>query len=182
MYEYLESDTDLGLVSDDGRTDGSRPDDVAVLLDVAARFASEHGVPAREGRRTDREERLRRAARSWPTSESTAAGEAYELLSDAVQARDRFPRLWAAATDVGALRGSDLRQLVRQHRNKSWADCARIDADQAAVLRTNPELWHAVFRASRFLGQLHDLGLTDDQILEVLDEHVLDAELGSLAS
>jgi hypothetical protein len=31
-----------------------------------------------------------------------------------------------------------------------------------------------VFRASRFLGRLHDHGLTDDQILALIDTHVQD--------
>ena len=97
-----------------------------------------------------------------------------ELLRDAVDARDRFPGLWAAATESGAVGGRELRQLVRQHRDKALTETLRIDADQVVVLRSEPDLWHAVFRASRFLGRLHAHGLTDDQILALIDTHVQD--------
>ena len=97
-----------------------------------------------------------------------------ELLRDAVDARDRFPGLWAAATENGAVGGRELRQLVRQHRDKALTETLRIDADQVVVLRSEPDLWHAVFRASRFLGRMHAHGLTDDQILALIDTHVQD--------
>jgi hypothetical protein len=106
----------------------------------------------------------------------------FELLRDAVDARDRFPQLWSAATEDGAVGGRELRQLVRQHQDKAWAETRRIDADQAAVLRSEPDLWHAVFRASRFLGRLHDHGLSDDQILALLDQHLQDPDVGLQAS
>jgi hypothetical protein len=46
-----------------------------VLLDVAANFASEHGVPGADGRAEDRERWLRRAARQWPLLEDPRPGE-----------------------------------------------------------------------------------------------------------
>ncbi len=92
----------------------------------------------------DRDASVRRAARRWPLlpadrrGDSTAEDEVYELLRDAVDARDRFPQLWSAATEDGAVGGRALRQLVRQHRDKPRAESLRIDADQAAVLRSEP--------------------------------------------
>ncbi len=167
-------------IVDSGSQDSGRPDEEAVLLDVAANFASEHGVPGTEGRTEDRERSLRRAARQWPLLEdpqpdqTTSEDEVVELLRDAVDARDRFPGLWAAATERGAVGGRELRQLVRQHRDKALTETLRIDADQVVVLQSEPDLWHAVFRASRFLGRLHGHGLTDDQILALIDTHVRD--------
>ncbi len=167
------------------------PDDEAVLLDVAANFAAEHGVPQADSQSAERERSLRRAARDWPLlvsdrrevdvrsdgaarRENGAVDEVVELLRDAVEARDRFPRLWRAASERGIVGGRELRQLVRQHRDKPLAESLQIDADQAAVLESEPALWRAVFRASRFLGRLHDQGLTDDEILALLDEHIAD--------
>lgn len=159
-----------------------RPDEEAVLLDVAANFAAEHGVPEAGESPDGREQSLRRAARQWPLldaelrpEDTGAVDEVVELLRDAVDARDRFPRLWRAASERGAVGGRELRQLVRQHRDKPRAESLQIDADQAAVLESEPALWRAVFRASRFLGRLHDQGLTDAHILALLDEHVGDA-------
>lgn len=167
----------------------TRPDEEAVLLDVAANFASEHGVSEADGSPDGREQSLRRAARQWPllvavpqADEACAVDEVMELLRDAVDARDRFPRLWRAASERGAVGGRELRQLVQQHRDKPRAESLRIDADQAAVLESEPALWHAVFRASRFLGRLHDQGLTDAQILALLDEHVGDQVPAAWAS
>jgi hypothetical protein len=184
MDQYRRGDAALlsltDPIGDSGGDDGGRPDEEAVLLDVAANFASEHGVSGADGRPEDRERWLRRAARQWPLledprpGETTSEDEVVELLRDAVDARDRFPGLWAAATERGAVGGRDLRQLVRQHRGKSLTETLRIDADQVVVLRSEPDLWHAVFRASRFLGRLHDHGLTDDQILALIDTHVQD--------
>lgn len=173
MYEYAPADTDL--IADDLRP---RPDAEAVLLDVAARFASEHGVPEWGDEPEARRASVRRAARRWPLlpatdgGDSTAEDEVYELLRDAVDARDRFPQLWSAATEDGVVGGHALRQLVRQHRDKPRSESLGIDADQAAVLRSEPGLWHAVFRASRFLGRLHERGMSDEQILALLDEHL----------
>jgi hypothetical protein len=188
MDEYEPGEA-LRLLSDHDDDLASRPDDEAVLLDVAARFASEHGVPGPGGAEDEREHRLLCAARQWPLllrdrqlGGVDAERQVLELLRDAVDARDLFPRLWAAATEDGAVGGWDLRQLVRQHRDKGWAESRRIDADQAAVLRSEPRLWHAVFRASRFLGRLHDQGLTDGQILALLDEHLEDPAAGRQAS
>ena len=185
MDQYRRGDAALlsltDPIDDSGSDDGSRPDQEAVLLDVAANFASEHGVPATDGQPEDRERSLRRAARQWPLladqqpGETRSEDEVVELLRDAVDARDRFPGLWAAATESGAVGGRDLRQLVRQHRDKSLTETLRIDADQVVVLRSEPDLWHAVFRASRFLGRLHTNGLTDDQILALIDTHVQDS-------
>ncbi len=193
MYEYASGDTARrpssghdhdGAVALD-RTPVRRPDEEAVLLDVAAHFAAEHGVPG-PGALIDRSASLRAAARRWPLlqdepRDEAAVAEVVELLRDAVDARDRFPRLWAAATERGAVGGRELRQLVRQHRDKLRVESLRIDADQAAVLESEPDLWHAVFRASRFLGRLHGDGLTDQQILALLDEHVPDPVVGLLA-
>lgn len=178
MDQDRRGDTALLRVSDPDE-DAGRPDDEAVLLDVAANFASEHGVPGSDGQPDDQERVLRRAARQWPLlvgdpPSADAVDEVVELLRDAVDARDRFPRLWAAAGEQGAIGGRQLRQLVRQHRNKAMAESLQIDAEQAAVLESEPALWHAVFRASRFLGRLHDHGLTDDQILALLDDHLAD--------
>ncbi|HEY5981558.1 MAG TPA: hypothetical protein VIT41_18180 [Microlunatus sp.] len=176
MNKYRRGDAALLPVND---SDAGRPDDDAVLLDVAANFASEHGVPE-VGRPDDRERSLRQAARQWPLledprqGESASEDEVVELLRDAVDARDRFPGLWAAATERGALGGRDLRQLVHQHRDKALTETLRIDADQVVVLRSEPDLWHAVFRASRFLGRLHAHGLTDEEILTLVDTHVQD--------
>lgn len=162
-----------------GAPTAGRPDEEAVLLDVAANFATEHGVPGADGSSDVREQSLRRAARQWPLlvadprpDEAGAVDEVVELLRDAVDARDRFPRLWSAASERGAVGGRELRQLVRQHRDKPRVESLRIDADQAAVLESEPALWHAVFRASRFLGRLHDQALTDAQILALLDDHL----------
>ena len=114
----------LRLLSDHDDDLASRPDDEAVLLDVAARFASEHGVPAPDGRpRTGSVAAPGRpavaAARGPAAGRVDAEDEVVELLRDAVDARDRFPRLWAAATENGAVGGRELRQLVRQHRDKA---------------------------------------------------------------
>lgn len=181
MDQHQRGDTALLPVSDPA-VDARRPDEEAVLLDVAANFATEHGVPGPDEQpdERERERALRRAARQWPllvgTTPSVGAVDAViELLRDAVDARDRFPRLWAAAGEHGAIGGHQLRQLVRQHRHKGTAESLQIDAEQAAVLESDPALWHAVFRASRFLGRLHDHGLTDDQILALLDDHLGDA-------
>ncbi len=181
MDQHQRGDTALLPVSDPA-VDARRPDEEAVLLDVAANFATEHGVPGPDEQpdERERERALRRAARQWPLLVGTtpsvgAVDEVIELLRDAVDARDRFPRLWAAAGEHGAIGGHQLRQLVRQHRHKGTAESLQIDAEQAAVLESDPALWHAVFRASRFLGRLHDHGLTDDQILALLDDHLGDA-------
>lgn len=189
MYEYPSGDVALDLPTDPDQLDSPSPDDDAVLLDVAAHFASDHGVPGLEGASVDRDASLWRAARHWPLlvrsgrrGGAAAEGEVFELLRDAVDARDRFPQLWSAATEDGAVGGRELRQLVRQHQDKAWAETRRIDADQAAVLRSEPDLWHAVFRASRFLGRLHDHGLSDDQILALLDQHLQDPDVGLQAS
>jgi hypothetical protein len=188
MDQHQRGDTALRPVSDPAM-DARRPDEEAVLLDVAANFATEHGVPGPDEQPDERERALRRAARQWPLLVGTtpsveaveavgavgaveAVDEVIELLRDAVDARDRFPRLWAAAGEHGAIGGHQLRQLVRQHRHKGTAESLQIDAEQAAVLESEPALWHAVFRASRFLGRLHDHGLTDDQILALLDDHL----------
>ncbi len=181
MDQYRRGDAALLPAPDLDVIPATGPDADAVLLDVAANFADEHGVVVAEGWSGERERSLRRAAHRWPLlaedprpEEAGALEEVVELLRDAVDARDRFPRLWRAAGERGAVGGSDLRQLVRQHRDKSRAESRRIDADQAAVLESDPALWHAVFRASRFLGRLHDTGLTDAEILALLDEHVGD--------
>ena len=176
MDQHQRGDTALRPVSDPAM-DARRPDEEAVLLDVAANFATDHGVPGPDEQTDERERALRRAARQWPLLVGTtpsvgAVDEVIELLRDAVDARDRFPRLWAAAGEHGAIGGHQLRQLVRQHRHKGTAESLQIDAEQAAVLESEPALWHAVFRASRFLGRLHDHGLTDDQILALLDDHL----------
>jgi hypothetical protein len=183
MYEYAHGDAAL-LVDhpDDAAT--PRPDDEAVLLDVAARFATDHGVLGPDGQPAERDASVRHAAQRWPLlpgdrpGDPTAEDEVYELLRDAVDARDRFPQLWSAATEEGAVGGRALRQLVRQHRDKPRDASLRIDADQAAVLQSEPGLWHAVFRASRFLGRLHDHEITDEQILALLDEHLQDPDVG----
>jgi hypothetical protein len=198
MTQYRRGDAALLPVPDLGDDAITGPDEEAVLLDVAANFASEHGVPQADSQSAERELSLRRAARAWPLlvlgsrdeaprdaapqpegvqREDGAVDEVVELLRDAVDARDRFPRLWSAASERGAVGGRELRQLVRQHRDKPLAESLQIDADQAAVLESEPALWHAVFRASRFLGRLHDQGLTDDQVLALLDEHIADPVL-----
>ena len=192
MTHYRRGEAALLPVPDLGDHAATGPDEEAVLLDVAAHFAAEHGVPHADSRSAERELSLRRAARDWPLlvpaprddasgdeaprnqerrhdgdaqREDGAGDEVVELLGDAVEARDRFPRLWSAASERGLVGGRELRQLVRQHRDKPLAESLQIDADQAAVLESEPALWRAVFRASRFLGRLHDQGLTDDQIL-----------------
>ena len=128
MDEYPPGDVALLSLTDpivDSGARQRRPDDEAVLLDVAAHFASEHGVPGPEGRPVDRERSLWRAARQWPLlvvprpDRGRSEDEVVELLRDAVDARDRFPRLWSAATEDGAVGGRELRQLVRQHRDKA---------------------------------------------------------------
>ena len=96
-----------------------------------------------------------RCSRSGGRARPRRRTRSVELLRDAVDARDRFPGLWAPATESGAVGGRDLRQLVRQHRDKPLTETLRIDADQVVVLRSEPDLWHAVFRASRFLGRVH---------------------------
>lgn len=194
MDQYRRGDAVLLPVLDLDACATAGPDQEAVLLDVAANFASEHGVPEADSQSVGRELSLRRAARDWPLLVSDprdddprvddpgvddpehgeAVAEVVELLRDAVDARDRFPRLWTAASEHGTVGGRELRQLVRQHRDKPLAESLQIDADQAAALESEPALWHAVFRASRFLGRLHGQGLTDDQILALLDEHIGD--------
>jgi hypothetical protein len=99
MDQYRRGDAALlsltDPIGDPGGDDGGRPDEEAVLLDVAANFASEHGVPGADGRPEDRERWLRRAARQWPLledprpGETTSEDEVVELLRDAVDARDR---------------------------------------------------------------------------------------------
>ena len=102
MYEYASGDTARrpssghdhdGAVALD-RTPVRRPDEEAVLLDVAAHFAAEHGVPG-PGALIDRSASLRAAARRWPLlqdepRDEAAVAEVVELLRDAVDARDRF--------------------------------------------------------------------------------------------
>ena len=142
MDQHRHGDTALLRVSDP-ETDARRPDEEAVLLDVAANFATEHGVVGPDEQPDVRGRALRRAARRWPllvgaTPSAETVDEVVELLRDAVDARDRFPRLWAAAVEQGAVGGRQLRQLVRQHRNKSRVESRQIDAEQAAVLSPNP--------------------------------------------
>jgi hypothetical protein len=176
MYEYT-GDFDIDLLGDHADqedADKPVPDDDAVLLDVAARFADEHGVARWRHQPTDRSESLWRAAAAWPGP----IDEAYELLRDAVDARDLFPRLWVAATEEGRAGGWELRQLAQQHREDPWADNRRLDADLAAGLATRPDLWHAVWRANRFLVRLRGLGVSDDQILGLLDEYAAQASSG----
>ena len=143
-----------------------------MLLDVAAHFASEHGVPVRGVSATSGSivAADRRAVAAAPR---TAAGSVVGARGARASARRRRrPRpvsaAVGAATEDGAVGGWDLRQLVRQHRDK--ASARRFGS---TPIRCRPpvraRLWHAVFRASRFLGRLHDHGLTDEQILALLD-------------
>ena len=151
-----------------------------MLLDVAARFASEHGVP--EGEDSPRTESGRcdvrpGSGRCSPTSSPVrpAEDEVFELLRDAVDARDRFPRLWSAATEAGVVGGRALAAAGAAAPRQVADRDAPDRRDQVVVLRSEPDLWHAVFRASRFLGRLHTHGLTDDQILALIDTHVQDS-------
>ena len=185
MDQYRRGDAALlsltDPIVDSGSQDGSRPDQEAVLLDVAANFASEHGVPATDGQPEDRERSLRRAARQWPLLADQRPGgtrsedEVVELLRDAVDARDRFPGLWAAATEGGAVGGRELRQLVRQHRDKSLTETLRIDADQVGRPAVRARSVARRVPSQSLPRRLHTHGLTDDQILALIDTHVQDS-------
>ena len=70
MDQYGRGDAALELTGDTlvpgGAPASGRPDEETVLLDVAANFATEHGVPGADLSSDGREQSLRRAARQWP--------------------------------------------------------------------------------------------------------------------